>query len=753
MEATHFFMGGTTLSRSDMIITELSAVKISASLLFLSIGIAALTLVSTMTTTSRQLRQSESRWKFALDGAGDGVWDWNPKTDRALFSQRWNEMLGYANGEFPETGAAVFKAIHPRDVKAVVYGVNKHIREGGDASYTAEFRMRTKDGGWKWIAARGKVISRDAEGNPIRIIGTHTDITERKLAEEQIRIAASAFESQQGMMVTDKESRILQVNRAFLEMSGFSADEVIGQTPRLFRSGRHDTAFYKEMWETIKRDGYWHGEIWDKRKNGEIYPKWLSITAVANTDGIITHYVGVHTDITERKNAEQKIESLAFFDKLTGLPNRTLLLDRLGQLIAVSKRNNLYSAILMIDLDHFKNLNDTLGHDKGDIFLAQVARRLENSTRAIDTVARLGGDEFIVILPELSPDKKRAADIAEKVTEKILDALNQDYTLEAVSHHSSASIGVCLFGTDSITTEELMKQVDLAMYKSKSAGRNSISFYDPEMQSSVLKRAALENDLRNAIEQQQFALHYQPQVDINGKITGAEALIRWSCPGRETITPGEFIPLAEETRLIIPIGEWVLETACDQLAAWAKRVEMSHLKIAINISPIQFAKVDFVGQVLSTVKHAGIEPGRLKLELTESHLLHNIEDIISKMQILGNAGIGFSLDDFGTGYSSLTYLKRLPLWQLKIDQSFVRDILIDPNDAAIAKTIVALANSLGLGVIAEGVETDQQQAFLAKLGCNKYQGYLFSPPLPIDEFEAWCNAWPGRAVKLVTSQQ
>ncbi|OOZ24438.1 hypothetical protein BOW35_00705 [Solemya velum gill symbiont] len=707
-----------------------------------------------MTATSRQLRRSERRWKFALDGAGDGVWDWNPKTDRAIFSQRWNEILGYADGEFPETGAAVFKAIHPQDVKSVTKGVRQYMREGGDSSYTADFRMRTKSGDWKWVAARGKIVARDAQGNPVRIIGTHTDISDRKLAEEQMRIAASAFESQQGMMITDEQKRILQVNHAFIKMSGYSEAEILGRTPRMFKSGRHDGVFYKEMWETISQNGYWHGEIWDKRKNGDIFPKWLSITAVANSDGKVTHYVGVHTDITERKNAEQKIESLAFFDQLTGLPNRTLLLDRLKQLIAVSMRNSQYSAMLMIDLDHFKNLNDTLGHDKGDIFLAQVARRLEDCTRAIDTVARLGGDEFIIILPELSPDKKRAADPAEKVTEKILEALNQDYKLDGNSHHSSASIGVCLFGTESITTEDLMKQADLAMYKSKSAGRNAISFYDPEMQSSVLKRTALEKDLRNAIEQQQFTLQYQPQVDINGRITGAEALLRWLCPGRGAVSPRKFIPLAEETRLIIPVGEWVLETACAQLAVWAKRADMSHLKIAINVSPIQFAKADFVEQVLSTVKNTGIKPDRLKLELTESHLLHNIEDIISKMQVLGDAGISFSLDDFGTGYSSLSYLKRLPLWQLKIDKSFVRDILTEPNDAEIAKTIVALANSLGLEVIAEGVETDSQQASLAKLGCYHYQGYLLSRSLPIKEFDAWCHEWSGnKMVKQESAQQ
>ncbi len=753
ISAAYFFARDAAPFVPSGFIPDHFAVKISATILFLSIGISTIVLISQMSATTRQLRESEKRWKFALDGAGDGVWDWNPQTDKAIFSKRWNEILDYAEDEFPGTGTAVFKAIHPADVRYVTKGVTQHMREGGNSSYSAEFRMRTKGGDWKWISARGKVIDRDSDNNAIRIIGTHTDITSRKQAEEQIRIAASAFESQQGMVITDAKNQILQVNRAFTDICGYSADEIVGNTPSMFRSGRHDDSFYKKMWASIHNNGFWHGEIWDKRKNGEIFPKWLSITAVTNSEGEVTHYVGVHTDITDRKSAEQKIESLAFYDQLTGLPNRTLLMDRLMQTIALSKRNHKYSAILMIDLDHFKNLNDTLGHDKGDEFLAQVARRLKNCTRAMDTVARLGGDEFIVILSELSSDKQTTANVAEKITEKILKALNLVYRLDGTSYHSTASIGVCLFGVNNITTEELMKRADLAMYKSKSAGRNTISFYDPEMQSSVLERAALEKDLRIAVENGHFTLHYQPQVDIDGKVTGAEALVRWSHPGRGKVLPWEFIPVAEETKLIVPIGQWVLETACAQLAEWAKQPGMSRLVIAINVSPIQFDTDDFVAMVRATINKTGIKPACLKLELTEGHLLDNIENIISKMQELGDLGIGFSLDDFGTGYSSLYYLKRLPLRQLKIDKSFVRDILDDPNDAAIAKTIVALANSLGLGVIAEGVETESQLAALAKLGCRNYQGYLFSRPLPIKQFEAWCRTQPVKAIKQENTQQ
>ncbi len=570
-------------------------------------------------------------------------------------------------------------------------------------------------------------------------IGSVSDITYRKEAEAELRIAATAFESQEAMVVTDPDGVILRINRAFSENTGYSAKDVIGHTPRLLKSGRHDAAFYKAMWESLLNTGAWQGEIWDRRKNGEIYPKWLAISAVKSDDGMVTHYVATHQDITERKKAEEKIMELAFFDPLTRLPNRTLLMDRLRQAMTASSRNGSYGALLFIDLDNFKTLNDTLGHDMGDLLLQQVAQRLADSVREGDTVARLGGDEFVVALGSLSANMEEAANQTEAVGEKILAALDRTYRLNGIEHRSTASIGATLFRSHQASIDDLMKQADLAMYKSKARGRNVLHFFDPDMQTAVMERAALEKDLREAVQDRQFVLHYQAQVIDGGRITGAEALVRWQHPLRGLVSPAEFIPLAEETGLILPLGTWVLETACAQLAQWSVRPDMAHLAVAVNVSAQQFHESDFVDQVLAIISRTGANPNRLKMELTESLLVDNVEDIIEKMYALKAKGVGFSLDDFGTGYSSLSYLKRLPLDQLKIDQSFVRDILVDPNDAAIARTIVALAQSLGLGVIAEGVETESQRAFLASSGCHAYQGYFFSRPLPVAGFEAFAR--------------
>lgn len=575
------------------------------------------------------------------------------------------------------------------------------------------------------------------DGVTSHYVATYTDITQRKQAEADLRIAATAFESQEGMVVTDARGLILRVNRAFTEITGYSAEEVIGHNPSLLQSNRQSPDFYRSMWETISRTGGWQGEIWDKRKNGEIYPKWLTISAVKGDDGVVTHYVGTHFDITEPKKKEEKIKELAFFDQLTGLPNRTLLLDRLKQAKTASARNGSYGALLFLDLDNFKTLNDTLGHDMGDLLLKQVAQRLAGCVREGDTVARQGGDEFVVVLAGLSPHEAEAAVATEMVAEKILAALCQPYALGEVSHNSSVSIGATLFQGQQTSIDELMKQADLAMYKSKDAGRNAVHFFNSTMEIAVKKRVALEDDLRRALAEKQFVLHFQAQVLNDHELTGAEVLVRWLHPQRGLVSPAEFIPLAEETGLILPLGRWILETACAQLAVWATQPEMAPLTLAVNVSARQFNAPDFVSQVLALLDSTGANPARLKLELTESLLVHNVQEIIEKMEALKAKGIGFSLDDFGTGYSSLSYLKRLPLDQLKIDQSFVRDVLTDQNDAAIAKTIVALADSLGLDVIAEGVETQAQREFLKQAGCHAYQGYFFSRPLPIEGFDAF----------------
>jgi diguanylate cyclase (GGDEF)-like protein/PAS domain S-box-containing protein len=567
----------------------------------------------------------------------------------------------------------------------------------------------------------------------------HTDITHRKLAEADLRIAATAFDAQEGIVVTDVEGKVLRINKAFTETTGYTPEDIVGQTPRLLRSGRHDAEFYREMWETINSTGSWQGEIWDRRKNGEVYPKWLTISAVKGADGGVTHYVGTHFDITERKKAEEKIEELAFFDQLTGLPNRTLLMDRLKQAMTAGNRNKTFGSVLFIDLDHFKTLNDTLGHDKGDQLLEQVAKRLDASVREGDTVARLGGDEFVVVLGGLNGNAEDAASQTEVVGEKILLALSQPYQLGGIEHLTTGSIGATLFSGHETSIDDLLKQADLAMYKAKDTGRNTLSFFDPAMQTIVMERVALEEHLRQALGASQFLLHYQAQVVGHHRVTGAEVLVRWKHPERGMVSPAEFIPLAEETGLILPLGHWVLETACRQLAKWAAQPEMANLTVAVNVSAHQFRQADFVDQVLAVLKDTGADPRRLKLELTESMLVSNVEDIVEKMFALKAKGVAFSLDDFGTGFSSLSYLKRLPLDQLKIDQSFVREVLSDPNDAAIAKTVIALAQSLGLGVIAEGVETEAQRDFLAGSGCHAYQGYFFSRPLPVEGFEAFAR--------------
>jgi|CXWL01.1.fsa_nt_gi diguanylate cyclase (GGDEF)-like protein/PAS domain S-box-containing protein len=566
-------------------------------------------------------------------------------------------------------------------------------------------------------------------------------LDEQRRAAQDLRVAAMVFESQHCMTITNAECIIQRVNDAFIRVTGYSAEEAVGQNPRLLGSGRHDAAFYAAMWASIETTGCWQGEIWNRRKNGEVYPEWLGISTVKDDAGLVTHYVAVFTDISARKAAERQIENLAFYDPLTQLPNRRLMLDRLDQVMTGSARHQRGNALLFIDLDNFKSLNDTLGHSQGDLLLTQVAKRLSGMVREGDTVARLGSDEFVVIIEDLSENPLEAAAQADAVGSKVLANLNQAYQLDAGLCHIAACIGVTLFGSNELeTTDEPLRRAELAMYQAKVAGRNTLRFFDLQIQDEVMARVALEADLREAVRQDQFVIHYQAQVVGDGRLTGAEVLVRWRHPQRGLVSPGEFIPLAEETGLILPLGQWVLETACRQLAAWAVQPAMAHLTLAVNVSARQFHYRDFVDQVLAVLERTGANPRRLKLELTEGMLVADMEGIVSKMILLKAEGVGFSLDDFGTGYSSLSYLKRLPLDQLKIDQSFVRNILTDPDDAAIAQMVIALANSLGLAVIAEGVEILAQADFLAQQGCHAYQGYFFNRPVPIDSFEEYARA-------------
>lgn len=564
------------------------------------------------------------------------------------------------------------------------------------------------------------------------------EIKEKRAAElvnKELTIAATIFESQEGMMVTDANNVILRVNYAFTNITGYSAEEAVGQTPALLSSGMQGKEFYDTMWESLKRSGYWEGEIWNKRKNGELYPEYLCITAVKDKDGVLTNYVATLTDITMSRDAADKIQHLAFYDTLTNLPNRRLLLERLKLAQASSTRSGKYGAILFIDLDNFKVINDTKGHDVGDLLLQSVAQRLESCVREGDTVARLGGDEFVIIINELSGRDLDAAAQAVAVGKKILNELNMPYQLASYEYRSTSSIGANLFSGHEINIEELLKQSDIAMYQAKKDGRNTLRFFDPAMQESIIERARMEAELQAALEYRQFQLFYQIQVDSSGHALGAEALIRWNHPERGLVSPMQFIPLAEETGQILLIGHWVLDTACAQLARWQKIDTTRHLTLSVNVSARQFHQIDFVAQVRQVLLHHEINPAKLKLEPTESVLLDNIEEAVATMNELRGLGVQFALDDFGTGFSSLQYLKRLPLNQLKIDQSFVRDLVSGENDQAIVRTIIAMAHGLNLEVIAEGVETAEQQKILQENGCQHFQGYLFGKPIPIEQFE------------------
>ena len=559
---------------------------------------------------------------------------------------------------------------------------------------------------------------------------------ERQLADIRIRHQASLLDkAQDAILVRDLDHRIIFWNKSAERLYGWSQLQALGQSIETLLY--EDPTHFRHATQTVLEQGEWTGEIVQRHRDGstiEVEGRW---TLVRGDDGQPQSILAINTDIRQRKASEREIQRLAFYDALTGLPNRMLLMDRMHQALATAQRRQQGGALLFIDLDNFKTLNDTLGHDQGDLLLQQVAQRLNTCVRSVDTVARLGGDEFVVMLEELSPKPHELALHARGVGEKILAMLAVPYALQGYQYRSTPSIGIAPFTGEHTTVGELLKQADLAMYQAKTAGRNTLRFFDPDMQAVVTARAGLETDLRSALMQEEFLLHFQPQIHQSGRCVGVEALVRWAHPQRGMVSPAQFIPLAEETGLILPLGRWVLHTACKLLASWQSDPALSHLTMAVNVSSRQFRHASFVDDVARVLAITGAPSAQLKLELTESLLVEDMETTIATMAALRSHGVGFSLDDFGTGYSSLSYLKRMPLDQLKIDQSFVRDLLTDPNDAAIVDTIIGLSRSLGLEVIAEGVETPEQCALLARAGCQLYQGYLFSRALSVDVLDSF----------------
>lgn len=555
-------------------------------------------------------------------------------------------------------------------------------------------------------------------------------VLERNKSQESLRLFQKVFEgSEEGIMITDPNKTILLVNSAFTKVLGYTIDELLGETPKKLASGHHDRSFYAAMWSSINHFGHWHGEIWNRRKTGEIFPEWLAISAVNDLAGNTTHYIGIFSDISERKNAEEQIRHLSSHDVLTGLPNRMLLKDRLENAIAFAVRARCKVALLSLDLDQFKMLNDSLGHAAGDDLLRCVTSQLKNCVRDTDTLCRSGGDEFFIALANM-PD----TDSISTMVDEILEQISKPFVLEGRHLSLSCSIGVAVYPDDGGDFETLMKRADKAMYQAKDAGRNTYRYFTEQLNSDSLEFMRITHELREAVKCKQFTVHFQPQIDLaTGDVVGAEALVRWNHPVEGLVPPGRFISIAEQTGLIVEIGEWVLHEACRQAAAW-RQAGLPPLVMAVNMSAVQFKRGNVENLVRSALASSGLEPQSLEIELTESILLHDMDYMLTLLNSLKDIGLKLAIDDFGTGYSSLAYLKKFKIDRLKIDQSFVRDIAIDPNDAAIVRAIVQMAHTLNLRVIAEGVENEEMLQYLSSCQCDEVQGYHFAKPMPPEDF-------------------
>ncbi len=682
---------------------------------------------------------------MALSAAEIGVWDWRNGEGMVYVSPRWLSIIGYEPGELDLSGFNWYDLVHPDDVPIVHTRTESDAAASSDAQFDVEFRMRHKEGHWIWVQSRGKITEHDPSGTPIRFAGTHLDITKRRLLADELKLAHQA--------ALESEARF----RSLTELSSdwyweqdteFRFIDFQGNQQRALR--RVEIAFGQTRWDLMAlnlSDSDWEAhkqdllahrpfhdfEVLRRDRAGREY--WISISGIPvhTADGQFAGYRGIGRDITAQKSAQETIRQLAYYDSLTKLPNRQLLMERLSDAVSICRRRQDQGALLFIDLDGFKNLNDTKGHPVGDILLSQVGSRLKSSVREVDTVARLGGDEFIVILNALSATVVQAASQARAVGQKMLDSLNEPYDLHGFDYHCTSSIGITLFSGNDLNLEHILQRADLAMYQAKADGRNQLRFFDPEMQEAVERRSALEAALRLGLLRGELCLYYQPVVDSERRLIGTEALARWNHPERGLVLPAEFIQLAESSGLIVQLGAYLLRLACQQLEIWSQSQSTSHLTLALNVSARQFRERDFVELVSGALKLTRANPEKLKLELTESLLLNDVQDVVTKMHELKHLGVGFSLDDFGTGYSSLSYLKSLPLDQIKIDKAFVRDVLTDPSDAAIAISILTLAQALDLNVVAEGVETEGQLQFLLDNGCRAFQGYLFGKPQPVEK--------------------
>ncbi len=682
--------------------------------------------ISQLKQSQQELQLSEEKFAKSFHSSPDGL---------IITRQRDGLLVEMNQGFVRMTGYEHEVALHQSSLDLGIWAnpqerkqLLAHMDRDG---FVSDFRahLRRKDGQILLceISSRPLVIGDDA-----CMLTIARDITERQQMQEKLKLAATVFESTaEGVLITDTRQQINAVNRAFTEITGYSEQQAVGQTPRLLASGLHDSAFYAAMWYQLTAEGHWQGEISNRRKNGEIYPSWLTINAVRNRAGFITHFVAVFADISSLKHAQARLDYQAHHDPLTGLPNRTLFESRLQTALVQGQESHSLGAVLFLDLDRFKHINDSLGHPVGDLLLKGIALRLKENLRDIDTVARLGGDEFIILLPGLS----QASD-ADAIAAKLLGCFSAPFQAGDHEFFMSASIGSCLFPTDGNDVATIVKNADAAMYRSKAKGRNRVESYTQDLTSQASARIALEQELRRAIERNELSLCYQPKISLSTQqLIGAEALIRWTHPSLGEVPPERFIQLAEENGMILQIGDWVLEQACQQLHHW-NELYVPFGALSVNLAGAQLRQPTLLARIGQLLSRYELAPERLQLEITENFIMSQTEEALAVLHELKKLGVQLAIDDFGTGYSSLSYLKRLPLDTLKIDQSFVRGLPEDPHDAAIVRAIIALSRSMQLTAIAEGVETPEQQQFLTDEGCEQIQGYLISMPLPPDEFSA-----------------
>jgi diguanylate cyclase (GGDEF)-like protein/PAS domain S-box-containing protein len=684
-------------------------------------------MLDTVHDRDRMLSESESRYRALVEGipavsytaALDGL-------ATTFISPQVEDIFGVAPREWVADPQLFSSLLHEADRQRVLDAL-RESRESG-SMFAAEYRVRARHGRTLWIRDEARIVY-DAHGRPLMRQGLMHDITERKRTEAALRQAAAVFSSTtEGVVITNANAEIVDVNRAFTEITGYAREEVLGRNPRFLQSRRHPPSFYRGMWTVIRKTGAWRGEIWNRRKDGEVYPGWLTISTVRDDKGNIVNYVGVVSDISAIKRSQEELDFLAHHDPLTGLPNRLLFNARLTHALEQARRENRMLAVMFLDLDQFKAINDSMGHAVGDQLLQEVAHRLRDRIRAEDTIARVGGDEFLLVIEELG-----VARDAGKVAHKLLECLANPFPLQEQELYVTTSIGISLYPRDGYDVENLIKNADAAMYRAKEQGRNNYQFYTQELTSSAYQRVLLETNLRRALEREQFSLRYQPQFCLRSRrLVGVEALLRWEREDEGTVLPGQFIPLAEESGLIVPIGEWVLRRVCEQMRAW-QDAGVGIPRVAVNVSGKQINVPGFPDTVERILAQAGADPSLIELEVTENFIMRRAAHAIGVLERIKSFGVSIAIDDFGTGYSSLAYLKRLPIDMLKIDRTFVRDIPLDPNDEAIARAVIALGHSLQMNVLAEGVETQAQVDFLRREGCDQVQGFLYGQPVTAEE--------------------